>query len=147
MIGANRDFFYPIRVHLKCNSKMEYKLLDETDDMRISIRKIRKRRWIPRLYIIVVVMAVACIVLVSKRFVLNIHPTSVLLSASPPLLEDGEDLIITWQKSTEVKVDTKDYLTLSCGTQRDEDDYLVKKSVLEVDDTPNSVRFPGTKTL
>uniref|UniRef100_K3WAJ5 Purple acid phosphatase n=1 Tax=Globisporangium ultimum (strain ATCC 200006 / CBS 805.95 / DAOM BR144) TaxID=431595 RepID=K3WAJ5_GLOUD len=63
------------------------------------------------------------------------------LSTWPKLVEDGGDLVVFWQPGMHDAVQEEDYITLSCGPIFGDDDYLLKKSVKELDATPNSVRF------
>ncbi|KAF1319985.1 Calcineurin-like phosphoesterase, partial [Globisporangium splendens] len=65
------------------------------------------------------------------------------LSTWPKLVEDGGDLVVFWQPGKHDAVQDEDYITLSCGPTLGDDDYLVKKSIKELDATPNSVRFSG----
>ncbi|CAI5738639.1 unnamed protein product [Hyaloperonospora brassicae] len=55
------------------------------------------------------------------------EPENVVLTASPALLEDGEDLVISWSGVT--RPHATDFVGLSCGPQAHEADFLVKAGV------------------
>ena len=60
------------------------------------------------------------------------------LKAYPPLIEDGGDLIVSWERNNAVVLTNHDYVTLSCGPTTGENDYLQVKKVREFE---NSVIF------
>ncbi len=67
------------------------------------------------------------------------------LTTSQIRIEDGSDLVVYWHGNAHLH--TRDYLTLSCGPQINEDDYMMRKNVTETDVEVNSVRFSGASNL
>jgi hypothetical protein len=53
----------------------------------------------------------------------------VSLTATPPLLRDGEDLVISWSGVT--RPHQTDFLGLSCGPKAHDKDFLVKVGITE----------------
>lgn len=66
------------------------------------------------------------------------------LTASPARVEDGSDIVVSWPVRSDCVTQPEDFVTLSCGTPVDDDDYFQRRNVTELDATPNSVRFSGT---
>ncbi|TYZ63452.1 hypothetical protein PybrP1_007311 [[Pythium] brassicae (nom. inval.)] len=63
-----------------------------------------------------------------------------VLTARPPLLMDGEDLVVSWEGVAQPHA--TDFLGLSCGPTTGARDLLAKASASREDATPRSVRFP-----
>ncbi|KAL8004924.1 hypothetical protein Plhal703r1_c09g0049741 [Plasmopara halstedii] len=63
------------------------------------------------------------------------------LKAYPSLIEDGGDLVISWEGKTTSPLTSQDYVTLSCGPTTGDDDFLKKKSLKETDANDHSIRF------
>lgn len=61
------------------------------------------------------------------------------LQASPALISDGEDLVVTWEGVQDPH--EQDFLGLSCGPTRHPKDILVKRGMDQQDAVKNSVRF------
>lgn len=57
------------------------------------------------------------------------------------LIEDGCDLVVSWEGKAASSLTNRDYVTLSCGPTTGHDDYLMKKDVVETDANDHSVRF------
>lgn len=71
---------------------------------------------------------------------------TVTLTATPPLLRDGEDLVISW--SGVKSPHQTDFVGLSCGPKAHDKDFLVKIGITEANgpgadgpELPNSIRF------
>lgn len=64
-----------------------------------------------------------------------------VLKTYPPFVEDGGDLVISWEGDAATPLSSRDYVTLSCGPTTGEGDYLMKKGVKDTDATDHSVRF------
>lgn len=63
-----------------------------------------------------------------------------VLTAHPPLLMDGEDLVVSWEGVAEPHA--TDFLGLSCGPTTSASDFLATVSARHIDASPRSVRFP-----
>ncbi|KAI9996581.1 hypothetical protein PInf_014313 [Phytophthora infestans] len=63
------------------------------------------------------------------------------LTTYPPLVEDGGDLVVSWEGKASPPLTSRDYLTLSCGPTTGDGDYLLKKGVKDTDANDHSVRF------
>ncbi|KAG6595882.1 putative calcineurin-like phosphoesterase [Phytophthora cinnamomi] len=63
------------------------------------------------------------------------------LKTYPVLVEDGGDLVVSWEGEAAAPLTSRDFLTLSCGPTTGEGDYLLKKGVKETDADDHSVRF------
>ncbi|POM67510.1 Calcineurin-like phosphoesterase [Phytophthora palmivora] len=64
-----------------------------------------------------------------------------MLKTYPLLIEDGGDLVVSWEGQASYTLTSRDYLTLSCGPTTGDGDYLLKKGVKDSDATDHSVRF------
>lgn len=62
------------------------------------------------------------------------------LTAYPPLIQDGEDLVVSWDGVQQPH--EKDFLGLSCGPTVHSMDMMIKIGVDHEDAMPHSVRFP-----
>lgn len=66
--------------------------------------------------------------------------TAAVLTAHPPQLLDGEDLVVSWEGVAQPHA--RDFLGLSCGPTVGAHDMLANVSASAVDAAPRSVRFP-----
>ncbi|KAG7387835.1 hypothetical protein PHYPSEUDO_013606 [Phytophthora pseudosyringae] len=64
-----------------------------------------------------------------------------MLKTYPPLVEDGGDLVVSWEGQALSPQTSRDYLTLSCGPTTGDGDYILKKGVKDTDANDHSVRF------
>ncbi|KAG7387325.1 hypothetical protein PHYBOEH_008274 [Phytophthora boehmeriae] len=67
--------------------------------------------------------------------------TNFRLTTWPLLVEDGGDLVVSWEGQAADPLTSKDFVTLSCGPTRGENDYFRKAGVKDWGSTDTSVRF------
>ncbi|RLN57808.1 hypothetical protein BBJ29_004765 [Phytophthora kernoviae] len=63
------------------------------------------------------------------------------LKTWPALVEDGGDLVVSWEGEAATPLTKKDFVTLSCGPTLSENDYFRKSGVNDRGSTDTSVRF------
>ena len=69
------------------------------------------------------------------------------LTTYPQLLEDGEELVVSWKGEEAAELTSQDYVTLSCGPTTGDEDFLMKRRPSESNETDHSVRFSGLYML